>query len=144
MQRLLRPVITAILLLATPLAIYAQSTTSSATIVASQFSGLTSFIGATPQRVYETFGRPAESHVERFCCRIGSYSGDNLVHVYNAEGGGVIAFLYGKYTQGILVNGVVFDNLDAVQFWQLADFFPNGAPRSSPPFQFYVRPLYRT
>ncbi len=108
----------------------AQSVPSSP-IQSDTFSSVVTFIGTTPQRVYERFGRPSESHVERFCCRIWSYAGDTLVHVYNVDGGGVVAFLYGKYAQGILVNGVVFDNLDAVQFWKLSDFFPQGTPRAN-------------
>jgi hypothetical protein len=99
-----------------------------------------STLGLTPERIFSRYGRPAHVEVRQFCCRIGEDGGPVLTQAYDVDGGGRFGFLYQRPLSPGSVNsdeatwpvaGFAYDNLHAVRYLTIRDFFPTHDPRRS-------------
>jgi hypothetical protein len=91
----------------------------------SQIAPVTQFFHMTPEQVFEKLGRPTVTQMETDCCKLGTYMGPLLTHIYDLDDGGRIAFIYEAPWN---IHGIIYDSFDSVQSHDLYDFFAGASP----------------
>ena len=130
MLRLIVTVVLAGVLAYVPSAAPAQDEPVPHVLTSGALARVPTLLMRTPQQVYGVLGRPVRVDRNSLCCSVGRYNSTAIVHAYDVDGGGVVAFMYqhDKIDLTYRAVGIVFDNLTTNVFHQLADFFPQGAP----------------